>query len=1367
MFNHKLVFLVLITIGLLASCGMSGNGDDEIVGDKHSSGFQINGPLDPDNPYPYFKLTEVFDGRGALEDFWDSVDGPIFNAHLDVIVDEHTDVFIESSLTNSRILGDESGLLSIILGTDVANILEYLTNSARNTQSSDQEIGRFYTLDAESYQQGFYSLLDEMYKKGENSGKMENVVINRKIVARILDKKTPEEIHDDMDELIEDLTGTDFDRDFKDLMGLSGKLLVRADYPMWVDSSDTPLAKGNIDPANTDHTNTGVGNTVKGVFEQVKWSNQILKDPNSRGWFHDLVNEIATIFNPDPASKNSDKTRTLMENIEKYFTKAGSIYGADSDNIYNTNNSLIYSDSELGNTIRELFPGQIQLLLRSDRVASLIGDLPGNEKKYVLRQMVDNLKTLQYDPDLQHIEQSINDLMKHDVWGRDRTVTDSGAWPASFLESLLFVTHVSTNLGWKDRDEISSDEVTLDTDPRYDHGHGAATESLSLNDSLFSIKTHKTLFSLGIYDISLAAADGNHIYRSKNSFNQENSGNYGFFFDQNYDVLHSIAGPCVGDLGVPDGGNPDGDTIPNNGFKAFSPDGKDENVMSAWTLGWISRACFNGEGPYYYADPNAETVVFDNREWKKYLRPDGKTYALVNDSGETTLYRYPAEGNDPVDEATTNLNDYRKNQRYNRFKAQWETDYYMSRYIRTINTGPDTTEDVAYYTTMTRDEEGRLQVDTKTVGQNPEAASLQYTELISESEPKRACSSPEEALFRNYQWLMTEKKMVIVLPMIVSFDESDEHNPDHTVFQVLEANGFSGLTNLRKQTGNHFWAKAGTEDSSDVPGDFRIEVASSGTSPPVDADSVYNDTLDCGHSTPAVIAHNIPALTRLGFPLSRTEKVRRESVTDMEVGSKEFIMGDETWEDRNAVLPPFISLVAAIYNNSPANRTSVQGGLRSFVEGTSALIKPLIYYQKDSGKHPQKTWKSRVRGGDKPESASTGWDDYVGEDFLRSTADFYNEANKRATSWDGTPEEKLYFQPAVEKTLFNILVDSDITAQAEAGDVAYSNTRMDGLLPVLTETKAITALLKILLSDANDSDLLYSSLEQINSAMKITKGIMTTINQGTTGEYGDVGSFKSVVYPEWMFATGTETGVYGEFTEFSGVRSDDIILDRGIDRLIGHEALDENNEGYGITAYVAEQNLEDWEDFYEKTDILEDMLHPDSPYSIVENILNMNDALFDRERSYQDIEIAGLLYAAGKIITRYNAADQTWVNQGDEGFDDLFTLFTTRLPVIHQLMADQDGYTGNNYHSTLVFNAQALKEGGLVEFMVESLATDENFETMFFDIITFINDPVVVEKAPLWSTLSDLLNDMATVLEITKDGEKLDEIYRDFGFQVN
>ncbi|WP_459925110.1 hypothetical protein, partial [Desulfatiferula olefinivorans] len=631
-------------------------------------------------------------------------------------------------------------------------------------------------------------------------------------------------------------------------------------------------------------------------------------------------------------------------------------------------------------------------------------------------------------------------------------------------------------------------------------------------------------------------------------------------------------------------------------------------------------------------------------------------------------------------------------------------------------------------------------LNTVTLAVGDPARRLTYHELIPEDDPThmRACESPEEAFFRNYQWVYTEKKMVLIIPQsldlsILGFG---------SVFMILEAHGWSGLANMRIFEDNHVWAKKGTDGASDIPGDYRVEVKVDMTalaSAAVNSASVYNSTLGKGHATPAIVGKNLPALYRLAFPVNN-------GIGGIDLGSREFEVGDAAWQNRNAVAPIFIALLQAIDTHRVTwpdyDRNSLKNGIVSMTNNLAPLLKPLIYYSDTAdGTNPKQCWKLRVQ------TAPNG-ETWNGEPYLRPSIGFGGTVR-----WDGTDDEWLHYQPRQMRTLFNVLIDSDMTAPLSEGK------RMDGILPVLTGTRTVTNLFKVLMSEANDSNDLYSALEQILGAVRFTEGRMTEINRAPAAT-------KQVPFPDWMFAVGTGADDHGFYTGFTDVRDEDIVLDVGLDRLIGFEG----DDGYGLVNYVAEQELENWADFHDTMDLLEDLLHPSSDYSLVESFIGMQDDIFARETRYSEAQVKGLVYTLGKLFTRYDTDAGRWQVQGETGFDDLFTIFKVRLPAIHDLIKDD---TGENYRAALSVNADMLAEtnacgtNGMIPYLLDAMSTNEGAEGIMSDLHAFLTDDIVTEPRPLWSTLASLLQDMATAVDASKDGRLIEEVFRDYGFQNN
>lgn len=1339
--RHQCLTVITFLSLMLAACG----------GDESSEDFQTNTP-------PAFELTQITVGYGAVDDAWESIDTKGFNTRLDRAVDGDPAEYEIASYCLADILIDPNEPLAELVRTDLSNILSRLVDTQPSHHESTDDIGAFFQEDSQAQARNFYAFLDKIDTDGIEvpddylSGMIDKLVDYAIESVPIDNSGQPDKawLNDKVDELVEDLLDEDFQEDFVDIAKLISKVTNQTDYPMWLDDDGLPVNKDDIQPAV--HTNIDLGNAVQGTHDLVLWLNKIIRNPDTNPLIHDAVTSLANMFDSD---EMMTRLRELIVNTEDHFTIGGEVYDADS--IYNENSDTAYSDAEIGQSLRELFPLAQQLFLRSDRPNAIISNTSGQEPVYPLDVMLSNLKDIGFDPDTIDVERSIDDLLRYDIWGRDRA-TDPEAWPTPYLESLLFLTFATSHHGWKDGGDTT--EVTNSKDTRSTHGHGTYVEDLTLSDSLFSIRMLKSYDFLGIYELGLKTTDGNHIYRTKTPFTLSevdelytgevvnDDKDYRFFYDGDYGVLQFLAGPGPGDLGAPDGGNPDGQTLGINEYLAYSPNGLHETMLSGWTMGWGIRACFNGEGPYYYADPDAETVIVDGETYYKYLRPNGKIYALVSLDGASHLY--PTDDGDVEDMETDVLSYNSKRQRDNRYKSQWHSDYYVNHFTSAILAQQH------YYTIDNSSNDTVIQEITDDL-ENP-AGSLVYNELVAENDPVRACASPEEAFFRNYQWVMNEKKMVIVIPLYL-----DAYGLKAVAFKILECHGWSGLADIRKYRENGVWAKKGTTGSSTIPGDYRIEVVAAADGVIVEAlinsDSIYNDNIDCGNATPAIVGHNLPALYRLGFPISPAMD-RGNDITDYVLGSKEFIVGDDIWNNRNAFMPILFSLLAGLREYTPAydpdREPEGNTGMKMFLTHSPLSIKPLFYYNRDTEEAgTPNSWIPRVYG-------TESYGNYQGKPFLQSTADFYDGT---PDTWFGSWEERRHFQPAELKTQLNILIDSDITDPEK---------RCDGLLPLIVEeTNALTYLLKLILH----SDVDTLPLEQQLSAIKYTKGELTAINESTV-------SGKNVVFPDWMFAVGIEgtKDAYGAYTEYSNVREEDIFLDDILDFVIGHDTVDEDNEGYGLADYPDDKpDDEDWDDFNDTVDTICDLLHNESLNSITPNLLYLMDRIFGRDQLYTSDEISGFLYNVGEIFGYYDTDLNRWVYQGEAIYGDVYNMMTQRVPAMDTVVTQNEvldpataggppyyyGY-GDHYYAQLIFLSNISGPDGLIEFLLNTTTVTQDWEEIFSDLNRFLDGyDVSNSESLLWTTLSDLLRDMGKAVGETNNSNLLDDIFVDYGFQVN
>ncbi|VFQ45110.1 hypothetical protein [Desulfoluna butyratoxydans] len=687
--------------------------------------------------------------------------------------------------------------------------------------------------------------------------------------------------------------------------------------------------------------------------------------------------------------------------------------------------------------------------------------------------------------------------------------------------------------------------------------------------------------------------------------------------------------------------------------------------------------------------------------------------------------------------------------RMEHYKDVWRSDYYLGKLGGT-------------YYTVGYDASGNLAMPEVQSGE--EAGSLIVNELIGDNDPVRECASHEEALFRNYQFFFAERKFVLVMPIHVTVLGSEAA----FIFQVMEANGYTGFMNGRKYLGNQVWAKKRAHGPSELPGDYRmcIRVISEGLigSIAVTEESVYNDTIDCGVAFNAIFPHNSPVIYRMGFPraplICHGTDAEGNPVTDALVGSREFEVGDEIWQNRNAVLVILQALWGSLHRHTEVGYESTRGGMLSFFDMMAYLLKPLFYYQKDAGQWPHECWKPRL---------------IDGRDFLYPSADFYDE--QPMATWYGSEEERGYYRPAKVQTLITLLTDSDPYGEKNPDGTPL---RCDGLLARMTEydlengparSRLLTGLFAFLqrlgdpaFDDASSPacadetnaacerwgprrDILFG-LEQIVSAVRMTKAPATALNEAKN---------IPIVFPPWLFAQG-------DLDAPTHLREEDLLLDWGIDLIVGEDETEEE-EGRGLADYPDDKLTDaDWDELYDTVHLLEGILHPGSPHSITANLLGLLDSVMAKPTPCDSFELAGTLYALGRLFARYDAEKDQWIHQGDEGFDDLYNLIKHRFPEIHAVLDDDTGIT---YHAFLVILADLLKEKGLVECLVDDVTIPSGWDKILTDLNAFLGKPVITEHDPLWSTLASLLGDLAHAVDLARDVTLLWDVYEKYGLQVN
>ena len=1295
-----------------------------------------------------------------------------------------------------------------------------------------------------------------------------------------------------------------------------GKLFLQADYTIWLDGGINGTLITNresIDPSSD--YDTGLGNAVDGANALLMALTSITRDENVREDLYDIIRECGNIFSiklntPGGEKAPKDIFKTLIETAEDFFTVGGSKHGEQSVGIPlyngNPNDANVFSNSELTRLLLTMQIGNLGLFARSDRPESLISSVDPFEstsspeyessghKNYLLDKFIKNLAYIGFDPESANIEESIYDLIRFDTYGRDRKT--SNAYPTSYLEQFLFLSAASQAGGWNDGGQ--NGEITDDGDPNREHGHGISVEHVTFNDSLFAMGGSETCGN-NTYGLAFDNLRSRISRSAKTRFTYGQRSNFQFGYTQNWPAQKFMSGYSQGDVGIPTGGNPNGGAYNSNDdiYEPFTPDGFGDTNMSRYTLYWMVRACWNGEGPYYYdpakAGNQVETVTFNtasldrvevfqhaiyegysaklktgnydlaalrslgignddlssikvptglkvtayqndnyggsswvftsdesnlsnrgcndaisslkvertssakDRTFNVYYRPNGKVYMLKS-IDEPYLYLYPADGDDKevnwnVDNAA-DLSTYylgkgisgRTYERWNRYRAKWYSDFYMIQVVDDLFN--------KWYITPEKIAVGSSERDSL------EAGRFVFNELISEDDPNRACASHEEAIFRNYQWVMTEKKFAIVVPLALT-GLSLAHAG---VFQVVEGNGIAGLTSARKYASNaDYWAIAGnTDNTSPWPGDYRICMKNFKGDTIISYETVWGSMAN-GTVNPPLVAHNAPGVFRFGFPRyyqagENNDKnhyalgSRRISDPNSNYG---FSVGDDRWNKRNTLLPLIITMLGTVLDHQnknfadKANRDTTLSRLKKFTETMMIPILPRFYYRYSKGgtETTVNTWVPRINGGTvtNPNYGYTNPDNMPHHRRIHIRS---HEVDSDRSYWGGWKQRNFY-QPMAMRTPLNLLIDSDVTSP---------DGHCDGVLALLTEydvsrprgtdnnpkTRLITKALKLLmkLSDEKFNDppgLDYSSanfdssyptwgarrklfyaLEQIVSSMKFTKTKVVDILGRPP---------KNITHSSWMFATGVDTDGDGHFDSFSGIRPEDIIIDKSLHSLIGHNKTS-TVQGTGLAAYPDERDISDpnfegksWNLFNDTISRLGELLSNNGTtkgnYNVMEDVINIVDKCLAKVNPTEE-QIKALVHTIGISATYY---DGNWIYP-----DDVKTIITEYLPLMLEISANNPDFTqGENMRMAALLSSDFMRPGGFADYIVHTAETDYSAREIIEDLYRFLSDPLISDiHSQLWDDLIEMNEGMLESMSRSMDNAGW-EIYDKLGFQYN
>ena len=1215
----------------------------------------------------------------------------------------------------------------------------------------------------------------------------------------------------------------------------------------------------------------GLGNMVRGTISRFMALNRIIRNPYIRENIYGLIREYGNLSTAKIAGQNRglpEILKDLMLTTESYFTVGGKDYETITDTltggynfkIYggpvavgNSANAHIFSNAEARQIALSTNPVSMAMMIRADREGSLISPVDPvkkvtdtdyedeSNKHYLLDKLLVNLRNIGFDPENARLEESIYDLIRFDMHGRDRKTasSDNDAWSVSFLESLLFLSGAAQNTGWTDGGGTS--ERNSNASPMNSHGHGISREILSFNDALFSMGVLETC-TIGIcksvYDSAFPTDD--RISRSSTAaFTSGNRLAYKFNYNQNYPIQSFMVGSSAGEMGIPEGNKTD-----VNEYRPDVPDSLGDRNMTRWTYYNIVRACWHGEGPYYYAPSDAPTITDDldgtgSKLWHIYHRPNGLIYAYVHkqnpDDSTTWTYLAPADGHDIDDISSGVINDGRgRRQRVSRFKHMWFSDYYM------LYTRRQGSTSWGYVVPRNKVENGTTGInEISNTGDATTAGRFVFYEILQPDRfHTRECATAEEAIYRNFVWAMNEKKFITVLPLSLHVEACSSHSYG-AGFKIVEANGAAGLTSARRyfqsSSMNHVWIMRGNSGNglgiSDIPGDYRqsiywYEGYKGLVTPSVTLDLSWTSTL-WGTSSPPVVSHSAPAISRFAFPrYSRTQTLFHGGASNTSInfsltmgsGPQWFENSDDdyNWNRRNGLLPVFVTLLGTLWDFQnrnfavEANRDQALRNFQAFAQNLVTSIAPRFYYlrkETSATNYMKGTWIPRIRGGALQSGnqlpGSPGNTDSTAH-HLRMHAQSWQvggcvSGNNRG-GWDVTstsnvntyPEaaygglsQRTFFQPEPMRTMINRLYDSDFRDISAGGS---GERRCDGILALISEydvsiprsgsnmprTRLITGVFNILMSlageeydDPYDLDYADSDFDENYENWGARRKLFYALEQSSTGTRGTMGHVAQLIgdKPPFGIIFPSWMFVAGDDVDANGEYTS--YLNARVDDIILDDELRIS------IGYDDPWNPDNDPEFGIGSATVDEWDATD--WDIFTKMLVMSGELTsDRGASSGKYNITeNVIDIIEGIVEKVNPThDQIKALVHTGGILNAYYDGEWRYPTERKKMALEYAKRtleigrGREYESGL-FSRELFIGGGLVEYVVTAIDTPYSTREIFTDLYRFLDDPLVAEPgSQFWNDIAEMSEGQ---LELIQRGLDLDPavFFENIGYQYN
>jgi hypothetical protein len=610
---------------------------------------------------------------------------------------------------------------------------------------------------------------------------------------------------------------------------------------------------------------------------------------------------------------------------------------------------------------------------------------------------------------------------------------------------------------------------------------------------------------------------------------------------------------------------------------------------------------------------------------------------------------------------------------------------------------------------------------------NPSGEGTSYTiKEIVKSDSERRVDSDEEAIYKNFMWLVHEKRFVLIIPVNAILGGG----PKDAAYVTVVANGLSGLMSAKpfctfsdnmncSTTGNGKWNKLGlplkqydgTGDLttfSSIPGDSVLLAQSFGGG--ISGGGSYgfsgfiSDTLwqllftdlssNFYGAIPPVISQNFAIFERLGFltdvngtlgttttdSLKQTIKVIRPSDINPTDTSSNSI-----WKKRNKLLPMVASLAKALKDSVDTTVGAEKNSFKILTDIAKVLVRPYLSLSNPSTNPPILKGYCNQSITNPILTLRIAADTLDGSRSMlcpseSSPLDNSNDSNFRLTN------RSSYWPDNTLRSLLSLLVEPHTSRHN------LQRGLQDGVLSLVSQTKLISSTASMFNELSRPSrkagrDKVVAGLIKILEEVKITSESPTAV--------------------QFNLQTTVET-----------LTSD-------------------------LSTYVKARTIQTTDPSWSSVDtvvrFLNDYFSTSSKYTLVRNIDGLLDILIDSKPT--QAEAAGLVEILAAVFTK---------EDGTQSY-----LLTTLLTVDMPKMMKEAAPEGRNF---IVLMESLTRSGGFLGYMQDQLRADATVTELFRDIENLLRSDMLHTKAKDSSSLlyssGILLKDFSKAIRF---GKKLDK----------